>query len=71
MTGNPHTSAGSLLTEKEVAQRWRVSPGRLRNERVAGKGLAYIKLGRSVRYRLSDIETYERAHCVSSTSEVR
>lgn len=37
--------------------------------RVTGNGPKYVKLGRSVRYRVADLEDYLAARVVSSTSE--
>jgi len=51
----PELQQFRYLTEKEV---WALT-GRglqtLRNDRSKGRGFPYIKIGRSVRYRLSDI----------------
>jgi hypothetical protein len=55
-------SGGSLMTERDLARRWQVSPGHLSNQRSAGDGPPYIKLGKAVRYRIDDIEKYERAN---------
>ncbi len=54
----------SLLTPVQLAERWQVHPGSLANERSAGTGLPFVKIGARVRYRLSDIEAYERAALV-------
>lgn len=43
------------LTEKEVAAITGRAVQTLRNDRYKGQGFAYIKFGRSIRYRLSDI----------------
>lgn len=49
-----------MLTTKELAERWRVSPGALANDRALGRSaLPYVKIGDRVRYRLSDILEYE------------
>lgn len=37
--------------------------------RVAGNGPPFVKLGRAVRYRLSDLETYLAERVVESTSQ--
>jgi predicted DNA-binding transcriptional regulator AlpA len=37
--------------------------------RVTGAGPKYVKLGRAVRYRISDLEKYLAERVVSSTSE--
>jgi len=38
--------------------------GRLANLRCTGTGPAFVKIGHSVRYRLSDVEAYLDAHTV-------
>lgn len=48
-----------LLTESELAERWSRSARTLRNDRSARRGVPYVKLGGSVRYRLADVEAYE------------
>lgn len=47
-----------MLTETQVAQMLSVGLQTLRNQRTTGKGIPYVKLGRCVRYMLSDIEAY-------------
>ena len=44
-----------LMTEKEVAQFLKVSVNTLRNYRSLGIGPLFVKLGRSVRYRMADV----------------
>lgn len=61
----------ALLTEHELAARWCTSVKTLQNARVKGGSVAYVKLGRLVRYRLQDIEAHEAANLHHSTSEVR
>jgi len=55
----PHISSDlqqyRYLTEKEVAAITGRAVQTLRNDRHKGQGFAYIKFGRSIRYRLSDI----------------
>jgi predicted DNA-binding transcriptional regulator AlpA len=58
-----------LLTTAEVAERLRVSTSFLAKARVTGLGPRFIKIGRSCRYRLSDVESYERSRARTSTSE--
>lgn len=48
------------LTEKELAARWGLHPGTLAHWRSKGIGPQFVKLGRSVRYRVADVEEYER-----------
>lgn len=51
-----------LLTTDELAARWDRSPGSLANDRSAGRGIRYVRLGGgTIRYYLSDIEKYEAA----------
>lgn len=46
------------LTEKEVAEMTGLSLSNLRNARFQGRGLPYVKVGRSVRYSLTDVIDY-------------
>ena len=50
------------LKEKELAERWAVSQRSLQKWRQNSTGPAYLKVGRRVRYRLCDIEEWERKH---------
>ena len=65
-----HYDKQALLTEQQVADRQRRSVKTLRNQRVTGGGIPFLKLGRTVRYRLSDVLAWETARLVSSTSEL-
>jgi hypothetical protein len=56
----------TLLTTRDLAQRWQVNAGSLANDRSAGRGVPYVKIGGAVRYRLSDVEVFE-ASCRVST----
>ena len=49
-----------FFTTIELAERWRISRRTLEGWRDRGVGLAYCKIGNRVRYKLADIETYER-----------
>ncbi len=51
-------SEDALLTTAEVAQLLRLSPGRLRNLRCAGRGPRGFKIGRSVRFRLGAVRAW-------------
>jgi hypothetical protein len=50
-----------LLTDRQLAARWSCSAKTLRNHRSAGEGCPFVRLGRLVRYRLSDVLEAERA----------
>ena len=45
--------------QRDLAARWRISERTLERWRWLGIGVAYIKLGGRVVYRLEDIEAYE------------
>jgi predicted DNA-binding transcriptional regulator AlpA len=47
-----------LLTQKEVKEITGLADSTLEQWRLKGKGPKFIKLGRLVRYRLSDIDAY-------------
>lgn len=48
-----------ILTEREVCELWKVSRNVLHDLRASGE-LPFIRIGRCVRYRLRDLEEYER-----------
>jgi predicted DNA-binding transcriptional regulator AlpA len=57
------------LSQRELAARWGISPRTLENWRWRNKGPTYIKLGRRrVRYRLTDIQAFERDHRIAPES---
>ncbi len=61
--------ADRLLNEHEVAKRQGRAVKTLQNQRVTGDGIPFVKLGRSVRYRLSDVMAWEAARVRTSTSD--
>ena len=56
------------LTSAHLAKRWSVTVGHLANQRSAGIGPAYLKLGGRVLYRLADVETFEARFLVEEAS---
>jgi hypothetical protein len=54
-----------FLTRKELAERHRVSIESLKRLERAGR-IRYLKLGRGVRYRISDVIAYEQASEVAA-----
>ena len=52
------TKSAVLLTEKEVQELYKINVKTLQRERCSGSGIPYVKLGRRVRYKVSDINTY-------------
>jgi hypothetical protein len=64
----PPAADETLLTEQQLANRWQISPKSLRNARVAGRLVGFVRIGRSIRYKLSEIAAYELRNSVRSTS---
>jgi hypothetical protein len=58
-----------FLTEAQLAARHQRSVKTLRNARVSGGYIPYVKIGRNVRYRLSDVLAFEQAALKRSTSD--
>ena len=51
-----------FITTKELAERWRKSPRTIENMRTRGESpVNYYKLGKTVRYKMSDILLYEES----------
>jgi predicted DNA-binding transcriptional regulator AlpA len=59
----------TLLTQREAATQLHLSERTLERFRVSGTGPKFVRLGRSIRYRLADIEAYIASRVVGSTSE--
>ena len=57
------------LTQRELAERWRLSEATLERWRSEGLGPQYLKLQGRVLYRLAEVEAYERTCLRASTSE--
>jgi hypothetical protein len=60
-----------LLTEIEAAQIRSQSVRTLQAERIRGNGCPFVRLGRSVRYRRSDVLRFIAERVVTSTSAPR
>jgi hypothetical protein len=65
----PSVQMDDLLTEGEAAQLRRQSIRTLQAERLRGGGCPFVKLGRSVRYRRSDVLGFIAANVKTSTSD--
>ena len=52
-----------LLTQEEVAFRWKISEATLERDRSLKQGVRYLKIGGLIRYRMQDVLDYEDA-CV-------
>ncbi len=59
-----------LLSERDAADILRVSQSWLQKKRVYGGGPDFIKVGRSVRYQLSDLKIYIEQQRRTSTCDV-
>jgi len=59
-----------LLDQREAAKLLRLSIRTMERLRLLGTGPCFVKCGRSVRYRQSDLETWIAQRIVSSTSMV-
>ena len=59
----------TLLSAREAAALLHLSERTLERFRVSGTGPKFVRLGRSIRYRLTDIEAFIAARIVGSTSE--
>ena len=58
-----------LVNEEQASATLRVSPRTLQAWRVRGGGPAFIKMGRSVRYRIVDLQEFVNGNVHHSTSE--
>lgn len=58
------------INQRELAERWRISPRTLERWRWTGEGPRFVKLGGRVVYRLADISDFEQAMIRSSTSSL-
>ena len=59
----------TLLTQRKAATLLRLSERTLERGRISGLGPKFVRIGRSIRYRLADIEAYIASRVVGSTSE--
>ena len=60
----PDDTAGGagFLTQTDLEARWRLSGRTLERWRAEGYGPAWVVLGGSIRYRLSDVAAFEERH---------
>lgn len=59
-----------LLTGREAAEYLGISEQTIRIQRITGRGAKFIKVGRLVRYRQTDIEAYLNARTFENTSQM-
>lgn len=55
-----------FITEKEVAEITGRALSTLRNDRHLGKGFPYTRIGKSIRYSLSDVIKFMESHKVQT-----
>jgi predicted DNA-binding transcriptional regulator AlpA len=63
------TTNDKLLDTRAAASLLGLNPDTLRNWRCQGVGPAFVRLGRAVRYRPTDVEAYVRSNLVVVTPE--
>ena len=57
-----------LLNQNQLAELFDCSPRTLERQRLEGTGVPFIRVGRLVRYRLTDVQAYiERQRCTSTS----
>ena len=61
--------SGALLTTEQVASMLGLQPNTLAQWRMTGAGPRFLRLGRRVRYRPADIETWLEPQARCSTSD--
>ena len=62
-------STAQYLTEAQVSELTSIALSTLRNHRFERRGIPYVKLSRSVRYKLQDVIDYMESHRIQ-TEEV-
>ena len=68
---NPNTQPSPNLKTEDAAKFLNVQPTTLENWRWSGRGPRFVKLGRSCRYRLADLEAFLEERVFSSTTEAQ
>ena len=64
-------ASGQLVNDRQAAALLGLSPGHLRNLRLAGGGAPYMKLGRAVRYSPAALAEWAASKTVTSTSQTQ
>ena len=55
------TTPEQLMTQEELAFRWKISEATLERDRSLKQGCRYLKLGGLIRYRIQDVLDYEES----------
>ncbi|EKE09755.1 MAG: hypothetical protein ACD_16C00113G0002 [uncultured bacterium] len=70
-TTTPYPSVAPTLKTPEAAAYLNVQPATLEQWRWNGRGPRFAKIGRSVRYRQADLDTFLEARVFASTTEAQ
>ncbi len=68
LIGSSETASAELIDEPTLATRLGVSRSTLQSWRYTGRGPRFIKLGRMIRYRTTDVDAYLRANTRGSAA---
>lgn len=71
ITVTPPATTPQNLTTTEAAAYLNIKPATLEQWRWRGEGPRFVKLSRSVRYRLADLESFLEGRVYRSTSEAQ
>ena len=66
MDQEPRRFAVQLVNEKNLAKKFDISVHKLRKDRENKKGIPAVKIGKSVRYDLNDVEKFLRKNLILS-----
>jgi len=69
-TSAPASTPAATLRERDAGRYITFSAAWLRQRRMHGDGPTYVKVGRSIRYRVADLDAYVAAHRVVPGAEV-
>lgn len=67
----PTATPPALLTTSEAAAYLNIQPATMEQHRWNGRGPSFVKIGRSVRYRQADLDTFLAERVFSSTTEAQ
>jgi predicted DNA-binding transcriptional regulator AlpA len=70
VNGTEATAAKRLLKDYEVEAQYGISKFTLRADRIHERRFKFIKIGRSVYYRIEDVETILGKHAVQAAPDV-
>jgi len=59
----------TLLSTKLLSRRWNIAPRTLERWRAEGRGPQFVRIGRHVRYRQTDILSFEVKYIEATTVE--